>query len=41
MAKKILEMDPDNIYAHFILAKSEMRVQSRISKLKLVAEKFP
>lgn len=34
-------MDPENIYAHFILAKTEWIVNSRIAKLKLVAEKYP
>lgn len=41
MASRALEVDPNNPYAHFILARNEKDVDSKIAKLKIVAEKFP
>jgi hypothetical protein len=37
MANKILELDPENMYAHFILARNEKDVDEKIAKLKVVA----
>jgi hypothetical protein len=37
MANKILAMDPENMYAHFILARNEKDVDERIARLKVVA----
>ena len=41
MAKKILELDPDNMYAYFVLAKNETNVDEKIKKLSVGAERFP
>lgn len=41
MANKILEIDPENMYAHFILARNEKDIDGKIAKLKIVADKFP
>jgi hypothetical protein len=42
MANKILTMDPENMYAHYILARNENDADDdKIAKLKVVAEKFP
>jgi hypothetical protein len=37
MANKILELEPDNMYSHFILARNEKDVDEKISKMKVVA----
>lgn len=41
MAKKILEHDPENIYAHFIMGKNVANVDERIKQLTIAAENFP
>ena len=41
MAKKILEIDPNNMYAVFILAKNVENVDTKIEKLKSAFERFP
>ena len=41
MAKKILEMDANNMYAHYILARNETNPDEKINKLKVVSQKFP
>ena len=41
MAKQILELDPENMYAHFVLGKNEANVDERIKKLSSGAERFP
>ena len=41
MARKILEMDPENMYAAYILARNQSDVDTRISKLKEVSAKYP
>lgn len=41
MAKKILEQDPENMYAHFILGKNTTNVDERIKLLTIAAEKYP
>ena len=41
MAGRALEVDPDCPYAHFILARNEKDVDSKIAKLKTVADRFP
>lgn len=37
MAKKILELDPENMYAHFILGKNEANADEKIKKLSIGA----
>ena len=37
MAKKILELNPDNMYAHFILGKNETNTDEKIKKLSIGA----
>lgn len=41
MAEKILELDPENMYAHFVSAKNEPDVDDRINLLITKSEKFP
>lgn len=41
MAKKILELDPDNMYAVFILARNCNNVDEKIEKLIAAAGRFP
>lgn len=41
MANRVLEVDPNNPYGHFILARNEKDVDNKIAKLKIVADKFP
>lgn len=41
MANKILAIDPENMYAHFIIARNEKEIDEKIAKLKIVADKFP
>lgn len=41
MADKVLTLEPDNMYAHFILARNEKEIDDKIIKLKTLADKFP
>lgn len=41
MANKILVIDPENSYAHYILARNKKDVDIKISTLKDVSKRFP
>lgn len=41
MAKKILELDPSNMYAHFVLGRNEASTDENIKKLSISTERFP